>query len=174
MLLRNPASRSTAVFASAILCLACDGPESTTPGAAESAAIAGTLERMVRLAYDFSRDSVVDRIMALYPESGPVISASGGRISTSRDSLEADIRGFWENVGRNMKEAQWEWVETHVEVLSPDAAVLTATYRVPHLTPEGVPHTIAGAWTAVFERRDERWVIVHEHLSDAPASATPP
>jgi hypothetical protein len=45
--------------------------------------------------------------------------------------------------------------------------VLTTTYAIPHRTPEDRPHTLAGAWTAVFERRGGRWVIVQEHLSDA-------
>jgi hypothetical protein len=54
----------------------------------------------------------------------------------------------------------------HVEVLSRDAATLTTSYRVPHLTPKGEPHVIAGAWTAVFVRRGGRWVIIQEHLSD--------
>jgi hypothetical protein len=31
-----------------------------------------------------------------------------------------------------------------------------------------MPHVIGGAWTAVFQRRGRRWVIVQEHLSDAP------
>jgi ketosteroid isomerase-like protein len=57
-----------------------------------------------------------------------------------------------------------------VDVLSPDAAVLTTTYRVPHQTPDGRPHVIGGAWTAVFARRDGRWQIVQEHLSDVPAA----
>jgi hypothetical protein len=46
--------------------------------------------------------------------------------------------------------------------------VVTATYHVPHLTPRSEPHVIAGAWTAAFERRGGRWVIVQEHLSDLP------
>jgi hypothetical protein len=31
-----------------------------------------------------------------------------------------------------------------------------------------MPHVIGGAWTAVFANRGGRWVIVQEHLSDAP------
>jgi len=50
--------------------------------------------------------------------------------------------------------------------------VLTTTYAIPHRTPEDEPHTLAGAWTAVFARRDGRWVIVQEHLSDAPPTPT--
>jgi SnoaL-like domain len=123
-------------------------------------------------AYDLSKPGdEVGRLMSLYPAKGPVVSASGGLVSVSRDSLEAGIRAFWENVGRNMRQPKWEWGQMHVDVLSRDAAVVTTTYRVPHLTPRGEPHVIAGAWTAVFQRRDGRWVIVQEHLSDVPTQS---
>jgi hypothetical protein len=55
-------------------------------------------------------------------------------------------------------------------VLAPDAAVLTASYRIPHLTPMNMEHVIAGAWTAVFVNRGGKWVVIQEHLSDVPAS----
>jgi hypothetical protein len=136
----------------------------------ERTAVADTLRSMLVSAYDLSKPGdAVGRLMSLYPAKGPVVSASGGLVSVSRDSLEAGIRAFWENVGRNMRQPKWEWGQMHVDVLSRDAAVLTTTYRVPHLTPRGEPHVIAGAWTAVFQRRDGRWVIVQEHLSDVPA-----
>ena len=136
---------------------------------AQEAAIADTLRQLVASAYDFSTGGdAVGQLMSLYPDSGRVISAASGRITTSRDTLELQIREFWTNVGRNMRDPRWTWGQTHVEVLSPNAAVLTATYRVPHTTPRGEPHVIGGAMTAVFERRNGRWVIVHEHLSDAP------
>ena len=57
-----------------------------------------------------------------------------------------------------------------IEVLSRDAAAMTSTYRIPHTTPQGETHLLGGAWTAVFARRGGRWVIVQEHLSDAPSS----
>ena len=136
---------------------------------AQEAAIADTLRQLVAAAYDFSKEGdAVGRLMSLYPDSGRVVSAASGRITASRDTLELQIREFWTNVGQNMRDPRWTWEHTHIEVLSPDAAVLTATYRVPHTTPHGDPHVIGGAMTAVFERRDRRWVIVHEHLSVAP------
>ena len=134
----------------------------------DTAAIADTLRALVEDAYDFSRPGVVERLMSLYPDSGPVISAAAGRVTTSRDSLRAQLEWFWNYVGQNMQDPRWEWTASHVRVLGPDAAVLTASYRVPHRTPEGRPHTVGGAWTMVFERRDGRWVIVQEHLSDLP------
>jgi hypothetical protein len=70
-----------------------------------------------------------------------------------------------------MQNPTWVWGRPLVDVLAPDAAVVTMTYRVPHRTPEGVPHTIAGAWTAVFARRAGKWVIVQEHLSEVPPEA---
>ena len=54
----------------------------------------------------------------------------------------------------------------NVDVLAPDAAVMTSTYRVQHRTPMGMDHVIGGAWTAVFQKRGGRWVIIQEHLSD--------
>ena len=59
--------------------------------------------------------------------------------------------------------------DVQADVLSTDAAVLTMTYAIPHRTPADRPHTIGGAWTALFVRRAGRWVIVQEHLSDAPS-----
>jgi ketosteroid isomerase-like protein len=169
-------SRTTRIFATA-LCLiapaACGRSGDTPLTSIERAAVADTLRSLIVSAYDLSKPGdAVGRLMSLYPPSGPVVSASGGQVSVSRDSLEAGIRAFWENVGRNMRQPKWEWGTMHVDVLSRDAAAVTTTYRVPHLTPRGEPHVIAGAWTAVFQRRGGRWVIVQEHLSDVPAQSS--
>jgi ketosteroid isomerase-like protein len=143
----------------------------------ERAAIADTLETMVRRAYDLSAPGpeAAARLVSLYADTGRVISASGGRILTSRDSLVEGIRYFWESTGRNMRDPRWVWERMVTDVLSPEAAVVTATYRVPHRTPRGEPHELAGAMTLVFARRGDRWVVVQEHLSDrAPMPAGAP
>jgi hypothetical protein len=62
----------------------------------------------------------------------------------------------------------------NVGVLAPDAAVMTSTYRVPHLTPMGTNHVIGGARTAVFQKRGGRWVIIQEHLSDGQSNPNLP
>jgi len=61
-----------------------------------------------------------------------------------------------------------------VERLAPDAAVLTATWSIPHIAPTGRPHTIRGAWTAVFRNINGKWMIVAEHLSTPPEGTAPP
>ncbi|MDQ2665450.1 MAG: DUF4440 domain-containing protein [Gemmatimonadota bacterium] len=171
-------ARHAALGGACILGLfACATQDHAPVSPAQRDAIADTLRGLITHAYDLSAPGdPVARLMSLYPRSGPVLSASGGQISTSRDTLEAGIRAFWENVGRNMRDPKWTWGAMHVDVLAPDAAVLTTSYQVAHLTPRGEPHVIAGAWTAVFQRRDGKWVIVQEHLSDVPssASAAPP
>ena len=154
------------------------------PGAVsnrERQAITDSLTRQVKAAYDLSKPNAEQRLLSLYPASGRIVSASGGQVITSRDTLAMGIQAFWQNVGSNMKDPHWIWDQMIFDVLSPTAAVMTAQYHVPHLTPRNMPHTIGGAWTAVFQKRGNRWYIIQEHLSDLPAipdsaaaMATPP
>jgi ketosteroid isomerase-like protein len=162
--LRRPALAIVAIVATFS---ACQPTARMDP--ARQKAIADTLSAMIRSAYDLEAKDVVGRFMSLYPDSGRVVSASGGRVTTTRAALESGIKSFYEYVGRNMQDPTWIWGTPLVDVLSPDAAVVTTTYRIPHRTPAGAPHTIAGAWTAVFARRAGKWVIVQEHLSEIPS-----
>jgi hypothetical protein len=148
---------------------ACGRDRPRAVSAQEKKQIADSLKKLVVNTYDLSAPDVVDRLMSLYPESGPVYSTSSGHITTTRDSLRAEIETFWKYVGSNMRNPKWEWTAMHVDVLAPDAAVVTASYRVPHMTPMNMQHVIAGAWTAVFVNRGGHWVVIHEHLSDVPA-----
>jgi hypothetical protein len=145
------------------------GAAGGAPSPAHGAALADTLAGVIAAAYDFSRPGVPERLLGLYPAQGPVVSAAAGGLTTSRAALRGEIERFWSRVGQNMRDARFVVGERHATVLGPDAAALTFTYTIPHRTPEGRPHTLAGAWTAVFRRDGARWVIVQEHLSDAPA-----
>jgi hypothetical protein len=130
--------------------------------------IVDSLTRQVKAAYDLSKPNVEQRLLSLYPPSGRVVSAAAGQVLTSRDTLAMGIDAFWQNVGKNMRDPHWIWDQMIFDVLAPNAAVMTAQYHVPHLTPRNQPHTIGGAWTAVFQKRGNRWYIVQEHLSDMP------
>ena len=133
-------------------------------------AIAKQIEAQVRVAYDLSQPGAEQRMIALYVDTGRVVSASGGQVIASRDTVIEGIRLFWQNVGVNMRQPKWIWTQTYVDVLSPTAAVFTGAYRVPHLTPRNEPHEIAGAMTLVFVKRGSKWGVVQEHLSDVPAA----
>lgn len=154
-----------------LLTLATGCSRSSTAGItpADRKIIADSLERLVVSAYDLSRPDPVASLMSLYPTGDSLLSASGGGVVRTRAQLEQQVRAFWNYVGSNMQKPRWEWTSMDIDVLSHDAAVLTATYRIPHATPQGRPHNLGGAWTAVFANRGGRWVIVQEHLSDAPS-----
>jgi len=139
----------------------------------ERRAIADTLTALVTAAYDLRRPDAPARLLALYPDSGRVISAGAGRVTTTRDTLATEIRGFWERVGQNMRDPQFILGSTYVDVITRDAAVVTLTYRIPHRTPRDAPHVVGGAWTMLWRRQAGGWRIVQEHLSDVPASDLP-
>ena len=139
---------------------------------AQRSSVASEIEAKVKDAYDLSKQGSEQRMIALYADTGRIVSASGGSVITSRDTVTQGIRLFWQNVGVNMRQPKWIWTHTYVDVLSPTSAVFTGTYRVPHLTPRNQPHEIAGAMTMVFVKRGDKWGVVQEHLSDVPPTAT--
>lgn len=138
------------------------------PFVQDDRALADTLKARIAAAYDFTRPGVAERMSALYPDTGRVVSASGGQFSSTADSLRAGIAAFWENVGRNMRDARWVWGDVHVDRLGSDLALLTGTWSIPHIAPTGRPHVLRGAWTALFRRLSGKWMIVAEHLSAPP------
>jgi hypothetical protein len=164
----RPHRRPALLLALCAFAAACQSGSAGELPPARRQEIADTLTTLLRSAYDLKAPNPVQRFLSLYPDSGRVVSASGGRITTTREALETGIKSFWTYVGSNMQDPTWIWGKPQVDVLSADAAVVTTTYRIPHRTPAGEPHTVAGAWTAVFERRGGKWVIVQEHLSEIP------
>ena len=159
----------------ALLVAACAGPQAPERSGlthAQAQEIRSEIRDEVTKAYDLSRPNIAANMLSLYPDSGRIVSATGGRIITSLDSLAGGIHYFWDNVGRYMQKPTWVWKQMIIDVLSPDAAVMTATYHIPHHTPRGEPHDIGGAWTAVFVRQGQKWVIIQEHLSDLPVPNT--
>src|SRR5215208_800783 len=153
-------------------CRTGEAGEPGRPSAVEQLAIEDTIKRTIERAYDFGGGDNVARLMSLYPDSGRILSAVNGRVTTNRDSLRADIVSFWDRVGQNMREPRWVWGKTYVDAITRDAAVFTGTYTIPHRTPAGAAHVVGGAWTALFVKRGGRWVIVQEHLSDLPVAVT--
>ena len=162
----TPLGLAAGFLVTAAVMLGCAGG-STQLSAADRATIAREIEAQVRSAYDLSKPDVDNRMLKLYVDTGRVVSATAGRALTSRDSLAQGIHYFWRNVGVNMRQPQWIWTATYVDVLSPTSAVFTGTYHVPHTTPRGEPHDIGGAMTLVFEKRGGKWGVIQEHLSDS-------
>lgn len=152
---------------------ACAVPAAREPEltAEERTAIADSLRARLVDTYVFDGTSPVSRFMRLYADTGRVVSAASGSFTTDRDSVRAALTAFWLGAGQYMRYPTWTWGAWAIDVLSRDAAVVTARYTVPHWTPDGKPHVLGGAWTSVWARRDGRWGIVQEHLSDLPRAA---
>lgn len=155
------------LFAALLLGWGC-APAAGSLSDASRAAIADTIRATVRDAYDLSKGDVVKRFMSVYPTQGRVVSTAGGRMTSTRDSLQMSINAFWDGVGQYMIDPTWTWQRMDVDVLTPATAVLTAQYTVPHWTDRGAPHVIGGTWTSVWQRQPEGWRIVNEHLTDLP------
>ncbi len=136
--------------------------------AAESRTIADSIRTLVRAAYDLSAGDVPAHMLSIYPTEGRVVSATAGRVTTTREMLGSAVQSFWDGVGRFMVRPTWNWEAIEIDVLSRDVAVMTAQYTVRHWTYTGAPHVIGGVWTAVWQRKDGRWEVTHEHLSDMP------
>ena len=112
--------RFAATAVAILLTLACGNgggiqPADTT--AARREALADTLKQLISAAYDFSTPGSVDRMMSLFAPGARVLSASDGSITISRDSINAGISRFWENVGVNMRNPVWKWGDVYVEPL---------------------------------------------------------
>src|ERR1043166_7083402 len=64
-----------------VVLVGCGASPGPPPAAGRNdAALADTLKARIAEAYDFSRPGVAERMEALYPDTGRVISASGGAI----------------------------------------------------------------------------------------------
>src|SRR4051812_16489498 len=113
--------RSSLVLASSLAliiatsCNTASGADQVT--SAQRKAIADEIERSVRDAYDLTKPNLDERMLSLYADTGRIVSASGGSVIISRDSLAQGIHYFWRNIGMNMRQPKWIWDQMLVDVL---------------------------------------------------------
>jgi hypothetical protein len=172
MIIRRAAMLSVVSFALAPLA-GCNGAsgKATRLSQAEARAIGDSIQAILKGAYDLPKGDVPTRMLSVYPDSGRVVSATAGRVTSTRALLETSVNAFWDGVGQYMIRPTWTWTNLEVEAIDRNTAMMTAQYTVPHWTDVGAPHVIGGVWTALWQRRGGRWVITHEHLSDMPRAS---
>lgn len=164
---RSPSRLNALIVVLVLGCSTAGAPAGEIP-TAEREAIADSIRTLLADTYVFDGTDPVPRFMRLYADTGRVVSAASGGFTVARDSVQRALSTFWNTAGQYMKQPSWTWGAMSIDVLSRDAVVVTARYTIPHLTPEGRPHVLGGAWTSVWTHRQGRWAIVHEHLSDLP------
>jgi len=90
-----------------------------------------------------------------YYRRGVVQSASQTEFEQAyHDDVATQITAYWANA-----------TDTWVEVLGPNSGVVAFVFRGGVETPDGGKFDYDGALTYIYERRDEKWQIVHIHES---------
>jgi ketosteroid isomerase-like protein len=80
-----------------------------------------------------------------------------------------EIRAAFEATWKMMGKDEHYWLDRHEWIAESDGAA-TCTYRFNwETTFDGKPASGNGRGTSVLSRVDDRWWIVHEHLSSYPA-----
>jgi uncharacterized protein (TIGR02246 family) len=142
-------------------------PRAAHPGAYLSEAQRRAVEDTVRKLIDATNRAValrdVGALMRLYPDTGALSSAYNGRLVTSRDSVEATARAFFQDPKISTLKTTTDRVR--VDVLAPDAAAFTVIGTLGWSEPTGKTVTLPHAWSGVFVNRGGRWVILQEHDS---------
>jgi ketosteroid isomerase-like protein len=129
-------------------------------------ALADSIEQWVAGPYLAAHQTPnVDTILALYAGGADLAVAANGTIYPSYDSVVAAARAFW---GRPGVTAQLTLGGARVNVLSRDAAVVTAKVTGAVRDSAGVETPMGVAWTAVLQRAGSGWKIVAEHASSPP------
>jgi len=106
-----------------------------------------------------------DTILAFYGGGADVAVAENGMVHPSYDSIVATTRAFW---GRPGLTARFTLGSARVNVLSRDAAVITAMLTGAVRDSAGVETPMSIAWTAVLQRAGSGWKIAAEHASSPP------
>lgn len=91
-----------------------------------------------------------------------VFYVQGSRLS--RDDFEAAIR----QVMGAVRESTFEIMDPEVEVLGPNAAVVSFQWSEVTVDTDGSTADHAGAITLVYERRDGEWLVIRAHESLGP------
>jgi ketosteroid isomerase-like protein len=114
-----------------------------------------------------------DSILAFYGSGADLAVAENGMVYPSYDSIVAATRAFW---GRPGLTAHYTLGGAHVNVLSREAAVVTAMLTGGVRDSAGVETPMSVAWTAVLQRAGSGgWKIMAEHASwPPPAPAAVP
>lgn len=137
---------------------ACQPAESGQVTAEQEQAIADTLRSLVA-----EVDAAWSRL-----EPGPYLAYYSDDVHFYYQGSHLPRKKFEQVVRQQMgahQEFSTEMMEPRVEVLGPDAGVVSFRYEATAVDTAGSSQQLTAAVTAVFERRDGEWKIVQAHES---------
>ena len=106
-----------------------------------------------------------DRLLSYYRESDELTYVANGRVIRSHeafaDIMDAQFGG--------VVEAELRWLDIHVDVLSRDVAVATASFEFTATLEAGNTAQSAGTYMCIYVLRDGDWKIQYSAHSFPPA-----
>ena len=154
----RPSIIMVAIAACAVACQ----PASTELTEGQRAAIEDTIEQLMAEIADAGRARDFDRIRAAYSES-PVLVNNGVIIEDFDAHFELG-RGFY----GPLRTLEGSYRNVHIEVLAPDAVVVTRNDDIFWADTTGMEGEFHTAWTGVFRRINGEWKIIYSHESWPP------
>ncbi len=130
----------------------------------QRAAIRDTVEQVMDELVAAGRALDAERVRAGYAED-PVVALNGVVI----DDFDARFEMTKQFFGA-LRAAEGYYDNLHVEVLAPDAVVVTRNDHLSWTDTSGMTGQWHSAWTGVFRRMDGEWKIVYAHESTLPES----
>ncbi len=151
--------RPSIIMAAIAACAVACQPASTELTDGQRAAIKDTVEQLMAELADAGRARDFDRIRAAYSENP--VSVTNGVIIEDFDARFELTRGFFES----LRTLDGSSRNVHLEVLAPDAVVVTQNDDIFWADTTGTEGEVHTAWTGVFRRIDGEWKIIYSHES---------
>lgn len=139
----------------ALLAFACASNRSF--GNADRAAVTGLLSEQAA-AWNAGD---LDAFMAGYARSPDLVFTSGSKVRRGWEETRAKYQARYGSDPATMGHLSFEILE--VQPLGADGAVVLGRWTLTN-----TPEAGSGVFSVVFERRDGRWKVVHDHTSSDP------
>ena len=94
-----------------------------------------------------------------------IIAVSNDRLFPSFESLEKDVRAYYEILKEVILAA---WDEIYIRVINTNAADFTAKFRYSFISHDNARTDLKGIWTALYIKNESGWKIRVRHESFAP------
>jgi len=105
-----------------------------------------------------------DSIVEFWDNSPDLIFAENGMFFTNRDSIHLFLKGFYSNTD-NM---EVEWIERSIIPIKTDVASMKGKFRFKASLKSGEVFEGKNVFTAVFVKKDNKWVLINGHESAIP------
>jgi ketosteroid isomerase-like protein len=152
-----------------VLAGACQGPPAEFTEA-DRAAIEGILAQEFDAYADVVKRIDADGLVGFFQQSGDLAWAHDGVITRSWTDFSEVARQNWSVFG---EVESFSWGDLHIQVLAPNAAVVTTTFDFAATDTAGSPIALTGSFTTVWAETDGEWKIVNAAEIYTPPEPTP-